>query len=100
MEETLLRVRGLTKSFGGVKAVDDVSFDLHKGEVLGVIGPNGSGKTTLLNLITGFVSKDRGRAFSTTGKSRRRHLIRSAIWASSGHSRWSGRTHRWRRSRT
>ena len=61
MEERMLQIRNLTKSFGGVKAVSDVSFDLAKGEVLGVIGPNGSGKTTLLNLITGFIPKDNGR---------------------------------------
>lgn len=60
MENALLQVRSLSKSFGGVTAVNDLSFDLHQGEVLGVIGPNGSGKTTLLNLITGFIRKDRG----------------------------------------
>jgi branched-chain amino acid transport system ATP-binding protein len=60
VEEALLQVRNLIKSFGGVRAVSNVSFDLRKGEVLGIIGPNGSGKTTLLNLITGFVPKDHG----------------------------------------
>jgi len=61
--EAILRVRGVSKSFGGVKAVDNVSFDLAKGEILGIIGPNGSGKTTLINLITGFVKKDSGEVF-------------------------------------
>jgi ABC-type branched-subunit amino acid transport system ATPase component len=56
----LLRVRDLSKSFGGVRAVVDVGFDLREGELLGVIGPNGSGKTTLVNLITGFVTPDVG----------------------------------------
>ncbi|MEW6664493.1 MAG: ABC transporter ATP-binding protein [Thermodesulfobacteriota bacterium] len=60
MGNELLRVRNLSKSFGGVTAVSAVSFDLHQGEILGVIGPNGSGKTTLLNLITGFIRKDSG----------------------------------------
>jgi ABC-type branched-subunit amino acid transport system ATPase component len=60
MEEVLLEVTKLSKSFGWVRAVSDVSFDLRQGEVLGVIGPNGSGKTTLLNLITGFIRKDAG----------------------------------------
>ncbi len=60
-EGALLQIRDLTKSFGGVTAVHNVSFDLCKGEVLGIIGPNGSGKTTLLNLITGFVPKDNGK---------------------------------------
>jgi branched-chain amino acid transport system ATP-binding protein len=54
-EEALIRVQNLSKSFGGVKATKDVSFEIKRGEILGVIGPNGSGKTTLVNLITGFV---------------------------------------------
>jgi branched-chain amino acid transport system ATP-binding protein len=57
----LLRVQELSKSFGGVRAVVGVSFDLQEGELLGVIGPNGSGKTTLVNLITGLVKPDSGR---------------------------------------
>ena len=56
----LLEVTDLHKAFGGVQAIANVSFSLHKGEVLGVIGPNGSGKTTLVNLITGFVRPDTG----------------------------------------
>ncbi|MBM4340151.1 MAG: ABC transporter ATP-binding protein [Deltaproteobacteria bacterium] len=60
-EIPFLKVTNLTKQFGGVKAVDSVSFDLKKGEILGVIGPNGSGKTTLVNLITGFVKPDAGK---------------------------------------
>ncbi len=58
--EVLLQVTGLTKSFGGVLAVNGVSFKLNRGELLGVIGPNGSGKTTLVNLITGFIKPDKG----------------------------------------
>ena len=57
----LLEVSGLEKRFGGVRAVDSVSFSLNQGELLGIIGPNGSGKTTLVNLITGFVKPDAGR---------------------------------------
>ena len=59
--DTLLDVRGISKSFGGVQAVRNVSFTLIQGEVLGVIGPNGAGKTTLVNLLTGFVKPDSGR---------------------------------------
>lgn len=62
-EAPFLSVSGLTKGFGGIKAVDSVSFDLNKGEILGVIGPNGSGKTTLVNLITGFVKPDSGKVY-------------------------------------
>ena len=57
----LLKVSNLTKSFGGVMAVMNMSFEIKKGELLGVIGPNGSGKTTLVNLITGFVKPNSGR---------------------------------------
>jgi branched-chain amino acid transport system permease protein len=56
----LLRVAGLTHSFGGVKAVDDVSFDLRAGEILSIIGPNGAGKTTVFNCITGLVTPEQG----------------------------------------
>jgi len=59
----LLRVRNLTKTFGGVTAVSNMEFDLPEGKLLGVIGPNGSGKTTLVNLITGFVKPTAGSIF-------------------------------------
>jgi ABC-type branched-subunit amino acid transport system ATPase component len=60
-EDAILQVRNLRKSFGGVKAVENFSFSVCRGEVLGIIGPNGSGKTTLINLITNFVKKDSGK---------------------------------------
>ena len=56
-----MRVARLSKAFGRVRAVDGVSFELARGEALGVIGPNGSGKSTLINLLTGFVKPDAGR---------------------------------------
>ena len=59
--DPVVRVRGMGKAFGGIKAVDDVSFDVHDGEILGVIGPNGCGKTTLFNCILGQYRPDRGR---------------------------------------
>ncbi len=59
--EVVVAVRNITKSFGGIRAVDDVSFDLRKGEILGVIGPNGCGKTTLFNCILGQYRPDGGR---------------------------------------
>ncbi len=56
----LLEVRGLTKRFGGLIAVDDYRLDLPEGEIYGLIGPNGAGKTTVFNMITGFVRPDGG----------------------------------------
>lgn len=56
----ILEVRGISKSFGGLKAIDNVDLQVSDGEMLGIIGPNGSGKTTLVNLITGFVKPDSG----------------------------------------
>ncbi|WP_052666003.1 ABC transporter ATP-binding protein [Nitriliruptor alkaliphilus] len=60
MSEALLEVEGLVRRFGGVTAIDHVSFRLERGGALGLIGPNGSGKTTLANLLTGFVRPDEG----------------------------------------
>lgn len=56
----LLAVTGLTKRFGGLVAVNRVSFTVRAGEVLGILGPNGAGKTTLYNLLTGFITPDEG----------------------------------------
>jgi branched-chain amino acid transport system ATP-binding protein len=57
---SLLEVRNLTKTFGGLTAVNDVSFDVQEGSIVGLIGPNGAGKTTTFNLITGNYRADRG----------------------------------------
>lgn len=59
-KETLLSVRGVTKSFGVTKVLNDVSFDVERGEVRGFIGENGSGKSTLSNIIAGIYTKDEG----------------------------------------
>ncbi len=60
-EEVVLKVEGLSRAFGGLQAVEDVSFDVRKGEVLGIIGPNGAGKTTLFNLLNGFLPPNAGQ---------------------------------------
>ena len=57
---SLLVVRGLTKTFGGIHAVDDVSFSLAAGEMLALIGPNGAGKTTCFNMVGGQLAPDAG----------------------------------------
>ncbi len=58
-----LFVEGLTKHFGGVKAAEDVSFEVKRGEIVGLIGPNGAGKTTVFNLITGLDVPDAGKVY-------------------------------------
>ena len=60
MEAPILSVRGVTKRFGGLVALQDVSFEVRKGEVVGLMGPNGAGKTTLLNIIAGEYAPDSG----------------------------------------
>jgi branched-chain amino acid transport system permease protein len=59
----ILSVRGLSKSFGGLKAVQDVSFDVPVGAIIGIIGPNGAGKTTVFNLLNGFLKPDAGQVW-------------------------------------
>lgn len=56
----MLQVSGLSKDFGGLRALDDISFNVHEGEVVGLIGPNGSGKSTAFNVITGFLPATSG----------------------------------------
>jgi branched-chain amino acid transport system ATP-binding protein len=60
---SILRVEGISKHFRGLKAVDDVSFEVDEGSILGIIGPNGAGKTTMFNLIAGAITPDAGRVF-------------------------------------
>ncbi len=59
----VLEARGLTKNFGGLRAVSGLSFALQEGEILGLIGPNGAGKTTVFNCLTGFLPLDGGEVF-------------------------------------
>ena len=57
---TLMEVKNVSLSFGGVKAITDISFDVRKGEIRAIIGPNGAGKTSMLNVINGFYTPQVG----------------------------------------
>ena len=57
----ILSVKNLSRSFGGIKANDNISFEVDEGTILGVIGPNGAGKSTLFDLITGYTKADDGQ---------------------------------------
>ncbi len=59
----MIEVQHLTKRYGGITAVDDVSFRVEKGEILGFLGPNGAGKTTTMRVLTGYIPATEGRAF-------------------------------------
>lgn len=59
---TVIEIENLTKRYGNNKAVDNISFSVDRGEILGFLGPNGAGKSTTMNMLTGYLSKDSGRA--------------------------------------
>ncbi len=60
MSKAILNVKGLTKNFGGIKAIDKVDLDIHPGEIVALIGPNGAGKTTFFNCLTGIYTPSEG----------------------------------------
>ncbi len=93
MADTILRVESLSKSFGGVKAVRDLSFSVSAGEILGLIGPNGSGKSTTVNVLAGVFPPTSVRSCWAARRSRvcpRRSASRWACAALSRRRRSSG----------
>ncbi|MEZ5727118.1 MAG: ABC transporter ATP-binding protein [Burkholderiaceae bacterium] len=82
--EPLLEVKGISLSFGGVKAITDISFDVLKGEIRAIIGPNGAGKTSMLNCINGFYHPQVG---TITYKGQVREAMRPYVAASQGIAR-------------
>src|SRR5499433_3410096 len=82
--DVLLAVENVSLSFGGVRALRDVSFDIRKGEIRAIIGPNGAGKTSMLNVINGFYHPQEG---VITFKGKRRHNMRPFLAASQGIAR-------------
>ncbi len=83
-DEVLLSVENVSLSFGGVRAIRGVSFDIRKGEIRAIIGPNGAGKTSMLNVINGFYHPQEG---TITFKGRKRHDMRPYLAASQGIAR-------------
>jgi ABC-type branched-subunit amino acid transport system ATPase component len=79
----VLSVAGLSKRFGGITAVDDVTFDLQPGEILGLIGPNGAGKTTIFDLISGLLPLD-GGTITFLGRTSRRGVPTGGLRSDSG----------------
>ncbi|MEM6902276.1 MAG: ABC transporter ATP-binding protein [Pseudomonadota bacterium] len=82
ISQPVLRIDGLTKSFGGVTAVADLSLTVAAGERVGLIGPNGAGKTTLINLISGLLLPDRGQIYlanTDISRSSPQHRWRSGL---------------------
>ena len=71
MEQPFLEIKRLSKDFGGLRAIEDISFSMNRDEMIGIIGPNGAGKSTLLRLVTGILKPTSGRVFfkekKTTG---------------------------------
>ncbi|UCD81995.1 MAG: ATP-binding cassette domain-containing protein, partial [Desulfobacterales bacterium] len=61
--EAILDIRGLSKAFGGLRALSEFSLTVNRGDLVGIIGPNGAGKTTIFNLITGFIRPDSGEVW-------------------------------------
>ena len=88
--DVLLEVDHVTLKFGGVVALNDVDFQIHEGEILGLIGPNGAGKTTCFNAMTGVYTPTEGRSGSRARPCRGSRSTPSPAAASPGRSRTSG----------
>jgi ABC-type branched-subunit amino acid transport system ATPase component len=82
----LLSVRGTTKSFGGIRALEGCSFDVEEGSIRGLIGPNGSGKTTAFDFITGTSGLTAAESYCAAGRSSVQIPAGCTAWASPGHS--------------
>ncbi len=84
MSDPVLSVRGLSLAFGGVRALDEVAFDVERGSITGIIGPNGAGKTTLFDCISGIRRPDAGSVVVRRPDGREVELIARRPWERSG----------------
>ncbi|MDG2861164.1 ATP-binding cassette domain-containing protein, partial [Vibrio parahaemolyticus] len=75
MNNKVLKIENLSIAFGGLKAVDDLSFDINEGEIFGLIGPNGAGKTTVFNCITQVYKPDEGKIYFKNNKGEVEDLV-------------------------
>lgn len=100
-EQQILSVQGVSKRFGGLVAVGDMSFDMQQGDLLSIIGPNGAGKTTLFNLMTGQLAPSSGQVVFKGRNIAHLPPRTSARNSASGvHSRYRNRLPRSRRWKT
>ena len=90
--DVLLAVDHVSLSFGGVKAITEVSFDIRKGEIRAIIGPNGAGKTSMLNVINGFYHPQKGKI---TFKGLTRSRMRPSAWRTFSCAERSSSCERW-----
>ena len=77
-QDVLLKVENITKRFGGIVAVDHVSLEVKRGEIISIIGPNGAGKTTVFNMLTGVYEVDEGTSAPTIISSSRFSVQRNS----------------------
>ncbi len=84
MSDPVLSIQGLSLAFGGVKALDDVTFDVERGSVTGIIGPNGAGKTTLFDCISGIRKPDAGQVHLRSADGSTAELIARRPWERNG----------------
>ena len=89
-----LEAKGLVRTFGGLRAVDEMSISLRRGEMLGVIGPNGAGKTTLFNLLAGSIRPSAGSVYAAGRDLTRPVPKRGLVPVSVGHFRFRDLSHR------
>ena len=77
----LVETRDLVKQFGAFTAVDDISFSVNRGEVVGFLGPNGAGKSTTMKIVAGFLEPTSGQAFIAGHDSREDQSPPGSVWA-------------------